>query len=176
MCDMGLRKDRCWMCLEGRCCHMVIAINCNDFCASCSFCHSSCILSLHTLFSLLSSQILSHPHLSCAVSSHILSPAIYVILSIYISCQQFPCPFSNTIFNYFCFVSLLSTDAPILVYIHGGYWQELSRDQSAYCVVPQYQSGIRVIVVGYDLAPRGHFHYPSSCSSSCSAFKTKRMR
>ncbi|GFG29905.1 hypothetical protein Cfor_09923 [Coptotermes formosanus] len=49
---------------------------------------------------------------------------------------------------------LLPDDAPILVYIHGGYWQELSRDLSAYCVVPQYQSGIRVIVVGYDLAPR----------------------
>jgi hypothetical protein len=93
-------------------------------------------------------------------------PVIYAVLSIYISFQQFPCPFSNAIFNYFCFMSLLSTDAPILVYIHGGYWQELSRDQSAYCVVPQYQSGIRVIVVGYDLAPRGHFQYPSSCSVS----------
>ncbi|XP_021938420.1 kynurenine formamidase isoform X3 [Zootermopsis nevadensis] len=48
----------------------------------------------------------------------------------------------------------LPHDAPILVYIHGGYWQELSRDISAYCVVPQYQSGIRVIILGYDLAPR----------------------
>lgn len=106
----------------------------------------------------------------CSLLSYPLSPpphpVIYAVLSIYISCQQFPCPFSNAIFNYFCFMSLLSTDAPILVYIHGGYWQELSRDQSAYCVVPQYQSGIRVIVVGYDLAPRGHFQYPSSCSVS----------
>lgn len=115
--------------------------------------HFLCALSLSPSLPSLSTPSLSPHH-----------PVIYVILSIYISCRQFPCPFSNTIFNYFCFVSLLSTDAPILVYIHGGYWQELSRDQSAYCVVPQYQSGIRVIVVGYDLAPRGHFHYPSSCS------------
>ncbi|PNF33147.1 hypothetical protein B7P43_G14454 [Cryptotermes secundus] len=48
----------------------------------------------------------------------------------------------------------LSHDAPILVYIHGGYWQELNRDMSAYCVMPQYQSGIRVIIVGYDLTPK----------------------
>jgi arylformamidase len=54
----------------------------------------------------------------------------------------------------------LSADVPILVYIHGGYWQELNRDMSAYCVMPQYQSGIRVIIVGYDLAPKGHFLCP----------------
>lgn len=136
---------------------------------------------LISVLSWLSSQILSlccplapSPFLCSLLSYPLLSPPI---LSIYISCQQFLCPFSNIIFNYFCFVLLLSsTDAPILVYIHGGYWQQLSRDQSAYCVVPQYQSGIRVIIVGYDLAPRGHFQYPSLCFLSCNAFKTKRTR
>jgi acetyl esterase/lipase len=54
----------------------------------------------------------------------------------------------------------VSADAPMLVYVHGGYWQELSRDISAYCVVPQYKSGIRVSIVGYDLAPTGHFLLP----------------
>ena len=136
------------------------------FCLFVPFSHFCPLLTvLPNPVTLLSSRTLTFPVLSP------LHPVIYVILSIYISCRQFLCPFSNTVFNYFCFMSLLSTDAPILVYIHGGYWQELSRDQSAYCVVPQYQSGIRVIVVGYDLAPRGHFQYPSLCSLSCSAFK-----
>ncbi|XP_066999176.1 kynurenine formamidase isoform X1 [Anabrus simplex] len=45
-------------------------------------------------------------------------------------------------------------DAPIVVYIHGGYWQELSKDISSYCVQPLYKAGIRVIILGYDLAPR----------------------
>ncbi|XP_050428751.1 kynurenine formamidase [Adelges cooleyi] len=39
------------------------------------------------------------------------------------------------------------------VYIHGGYWQELNKDISAYCVEPLINAGIRVIVTGYDLAP-----------------------
>ncbi|KAJ9584046.1 hypothetical protein L9F63_021623, partial [Diploptera punctata] len=47
----------------------------------------------------------------------------------------------------------LPEDAPVLVYVHGGYWQDLSRELSAYCVLPQYECGTRVIVVGYDLAP-----------------------
>jgi hypothetical protein len=40
-------------------------------------------------------------------------------------------------------------------------------------VVPQYQSGIRVIVVGYDLAPTGHFQYPSLLSSLEQRIKDK---
>lgn len=41
------------------------------------------------------------------------------------------------------------------VYIHGGYWQELNKDISAYCVEPLVNAGIRVVIPGYDLAPRG---------------------
>ncbi|KAL5236262.1 hypothetical protein ACI65C_003672 [Semiaphis heraclei] len=40
------------------------------------------------------------------------------------------------------------------VYIHGGYWQELNKDISAYCVEPLVNAGIRVVVPGYDLAPK----------------------
>ncbi|XP_069690926.1 kynurenine formamidase isoform X2 [Periplaneta americana] len=47
----------------------------------------------------------------------------------------------------------LPDDASILVYIHGGYWQELSRCTSAYCVEPQYRNGVRTVILGYDLAP-----------------------
>ena len=65
---------------------------------------SSFILTLHTLFSFLSS-LLSFPSLDCppksrhsAVLSYPLTPPIiYVILSIYLSCQQFLFPFSNTV-------------------------------------------------------------------------------
>lgn len=41
------------------------------------------------------------------------------------------------------------------VYIHGGYWQELNKDISAYCVEPLVNSGIRVIIPDYDLIPTG---------------------
>uniref|UniRef100_U5ES04 Putative kynurenine formamidase n=1 Tax=Corethrella appendiculata TaxID=1370023 RepID=U5ES04_9DIPT len=48
----------------------------------------------------------------------------------------------------------LSEDAPIFVYIHGGYWVQLSKDVSAYCVRPLVESGYRVIIVEYDLCPQ----------------------
>ncbi|KAJ8672804.1 hypothetical protein QAD02_004064, partial [Eretmocerus hayati] len=47
----------------------------------------------------------------------------------------------------------LPKDAPILVFIHGGYWMEFSKDLSGF-VVPNFVSkGIKVIVAGYDLCP-----------------------
>ncbi|XP_008184915.1 kynurenine formamidase [Acyrthosiphon pisum] len=48
---------------------------------------------------------------------------------------------------------LISSDCTF-VYIHGGYWQELNKDISAYCVEPLVNAGIRVVVPGYDLAPK----------------------
>ncbi|KAJ1520501.1 hypothetical protein ONE63_003626 [Megalurothrips usitatus] len=53
-------------------------------------------------------------------------------------------------------VDSLPDDAPIFVYIHGGYWQHLSKDVSCYPVGPLYDAGIRVLVVGYDLAPHAN--------------------
>lgn len=47
----------------------------------------------------------------------------------------------------------LPGDAPIFVYIHGGYWQELSREISCYMVRPLCKAGAVVVIVGYDLAP-----------------------
>lgn len=44
------------------------------------------------------------------------------------------------------------------VYVHGGYWQELNKDISAYCVEPLINAGIRVIVPGYDLVPTGNYY------------------
>lgn len=47
----------------------------------------------------------------------------------------------------------LLPDAPVFVYIHGGYWQELNKINSAYCVGPLVAAGIKVIVLDYDLCP-----------------------
>jgi arylformamidase len=47
------------------------------------------------------------------------------------------------------------TSEHTFVYIHGGYWQELNKDISAYCTEPLVNAGIRVIIPGYDLAPLG---------------------
>ncbi|KAG8298520.1 hypothetical protein J6590_013697 [Homalodisca vitripennis] len=47
----------------------------------------------------------------------------------------------------------LPPGAPIFVYIHGGFWQRLSKDISAYPVIPLREAGIKSAIVGYDLAP-----------------------
>ncbi|XP_063223673.1 kynurenine formamidase isoform X4 [Bacillus rossius redtenbacheri] len=52
----------------------------------------------------------------------------------------------------------LPGSAPVFVYIHGGYWQELDREISGYCAQPLYEAGIKTVVVGYDLAPRVKLH------------------
>ncbi|HEX6143685.1 MAG TPA: alpha/beta hydrolase [Geminicoccaceae bacterium] len=43
--------------------------------------------------------------------------------------------------------------APLLVFIHGGYWQGLSRKDFSYVAAPFVARGAAVAVVGYDLAP-----------------------
>ncbi|CAI9738470.1 kynurenine formamidase-like isoform X1 [Octopus vulgaris] len=46
-------------------------------------------------------------------------------------------------------------DAPILVYIHGGYWQLLGRELSSYMVKPIVKMGGIVCPIGYSIAPYG---------------------
>jgi arylformamidase len=41
----------------------------------------------------------------------------------------------------------------LLVYIHGGYWQELSKDRSAFLAPAWHAAGLAHAVVGYTLAP-----------------------
>lgn len=41
----------------------------------------------------------------------------------------------------------------LLVYIHGGYWQELSKDHSAFLAPAWHAAGFAHAVVGYTLAP-----------------------
>jgi len=47
----------------------------------------------------------------------------------------------------------LSADSPLFVFVHGGYWQMCDKWMSSLFVGPLVESGIRVVVVGYDLCP-----------------------
>lgn len=44
--------------------------------------------------------------------------------------------------------------APLLVFIHGGYWQELSKQESAFAAADCVERGIACAVLDYTLAPR----------------------
>lgn len=43
--------------------------------------------------------------------------------------------------------------APILIWIHGGYWRALSKDHYTNIVPPVLAAGAAVVLVGYDLCP-----------------------
>uniref|UniRef100_A0A4W4H422 Alpha/beta hydrolase fold-3 domain-containing protein n=1 Tax=Electrophorus electricus TaxID=8005 RepID=A0A4W4H422_ELEEL len=49
-----------------------------------------------------------------------------------------------------------SPDVPLVVYIHGGYWQFLSKEESGFMAVPLAQKGVVVVAVGYSIAPKGN--------------------
>lgn len=44
-------------------------------------------------------------------------------------------------------------NGPLVIYIHGGYWQELSKDDSCLMAPGLMQQGINLAVIGYTLAP-----------------------
>lgn len=44
-------------------------------------------------------------------------------------------------------------DSPVFVFIHGGYWRALSKDDSAFMAPAFVQAGATVVVVNYALAP-----------------------
>jgi arylformamidase len=47
----------------------------------------------------------------------------------------------------------LPSDAPIFVFIHGGYWKLLSKDEYNFIAVPIVKAGAVFISIDYDLAP-----------------------
>ncbi|XP_051939323.1 kynurenine formamidase isoform X1 [Hippocampus zosterae] len=49
-----------------------------------------------------------------------------------------------------------SLDVPLVIYLHGGYWQFLSKEESGFMAVPLMDKGVVVVAVGYDIAPRGN--------------------
>ncbi len=54
-------------------------------------------------------------------------------------------------FDYF---PAASADAPLLVYIHGGYWQELSKNESLFAAPDCVANGIAFAAIDYTLAPQ----------------------
>ncbi|XP_037666250.1 kynurenine formamidase isoform X2 [Choloepus didactylus] len=44
---------------------------------------------------------------------------------------------------------------PFFVFFHGGYWQSGSKNTSAFMVNPLTARGVAVVVVAYDIAPKG---------------------
>jgi arylformamidase len=57
----------------------------------------------------------------------------------------------DEIFDYF---PAAAADAPLLVYIHGGYWQEHSKDESLFAAPDCVGDGIAFAAIDYTLAPR----------------------
>ncbi|NXX35227.1 KFA formamidase, partial [Nicator chloris] len=57
---------------------------------------------------------------------------------------------------------------PVLVYIHGGYWQCLSKDDSGFAAPPLVSQGVAVVAVGYDIAPKGRC-CPAEAAAACVA-------
>ena len=51
----------------------------------------------------------------------------------------------------------LPRNSPIVAYVTGGYWSELSGEVSAYTVAPLHAEGIVTAVLHYDRAPGGEF-------------------
>ncbi|XP_021569276.1 kynurenine formamidase [Carlito syrichta] len=49
----------------------------------------------------------------------------------------------------------MSEGLPFLVFFHGGYWQSGSKDESAFMVDPLTARGVTVVIVAYDIAPKG---------------------
>lgn len=47
----------------------------------------------------------------------------------------------------------LPTEAPILVFVHDGYWQGMNKHTSSYAVKPYIEHQAKVIVIDFDLCP-----------------------
>ncbi|KAK1163758.1 kynurenine formamidase isoform X1 [Acipenser oxyrinchus oxyrinchus] len=46
-------------------------------------------------------------------------------------------------------------DLALVIYIHGGYWQFFSKEESGFMAPPLVSRGIAVVAVDYDIAPKG---------------------
>lgn len=51
-----------------------------------------------------------------------------------------------------------STSVGLLVFIHGGYWQELSKEESCFLAPSWHEAGFAHAVIGYTLAPNASLH------------------
>ncbi|KAF5914941.1 hypothetical protein HPG69_011132, partial [Diceros bicornis minor] len=63
---------------------------------------------------------------------------------------------------------------PFFVFFHGGYWQSGSKDSSAFMVSPLTAKGVAVVVVAYDIAPKGTLDQMVDQVTQSIAFVQKR--
>ncbi|XP_012516776.1 PREDICTED: kynurenine formamidase isoform X1 [Propithecus coquereli] len=66
------------------------------------------------------------------------------------------------------------TAFPVFVFVHGGYWQCGSKDESAFMVEPLIAQGVAVVTVAYDIAPRGNLDQMVDQVTRSTAFVQKR--
>ncbi len=65
----------------------------------------------------------------------------------------------RALIDYFPAPNLADGKAPgLLVFIHGGYWQELSKNESAFLAPAWHAAGFAHAVLGYTLAPQATLH------------------
>nr|XP_033818015.1 kynurenine formamidase isoform X2 [Geotrypetes seraphini] len=50
----------------------------------------------------------------------------------------------------------ITEEFPFFVFVHGGYWQFLSKEESGFMAAPLVRNGIAVAALDYDIAPKGH--------------------
>src|SRR5205823_14130315 len=73
--------------------------------------------------------------------------------------RQFPCSevlrygaSAAQVFDYF---PAMKKEAPLFVFVHGGYWQELSQKESALMAAQVPAAGFAFATLNYTLAPQG---------------------
>uniref|UniRef100_A0A8C5VXG2 Arylformamidase n=1 Tax=Microcebus murinus TaxID=30608 RepID=A0A8C5VXG2_MICMU len=69
---------------------------------------------------------------------------------------------------------LAFTAFPVFMFVHGGYWQCGSKDESAFMVEPLTAQGVAVVTVAYDIAPRGSLDQMVDQVTRSIAFVQKR--
>jgi arylformamidase len=73
----------------------------------------------------------------------------------------------RALIDYFPAPSITNSKPGLLVFIHGGYWQELSKNESAFLAPAWHAAGFAHAVVGYTLAPQATlFEIVAQCRSA----------
>ncbi|QWE01965.1 alpha/beta hydrolase [Polynucleobacter sp. JS-JIR-II-b4] len=65
--------------------------------------------------------------------------------------------YGDTKFQSFDFFSA-GDNAPVIVFLHGGFWQMRSKDDFTFVAPPLVQAGFSVAMLGYRLAPYANMH------------------
>lgn len=69
---------------------------------------------------------------------------------------------------------LTTAECPLVIYLHGGYWQFLSKEESGFMAVPLVSRGVAVVAVDYTIAPKGNMDLMVSQVRKSVAFITQQ--